>query len=151
MWFQPLLKMLQRTSPLLAALIAASIFGPGLQAQALAPAAEGVTTYRREVFRYPRGGRPDPFRSLLGSVDLGVRFENLVLRGIVFNPDQRSSIAVVTETGSNRTYRLRTGQRLGGMQVVAIYPRRVDVIIQELGAARRESLVLPKASPKGSS
>ena len=105
--------------------------------------------YRREVFHYPRAGRPDPFRSLLGAMETGVRAENLVLRGVVFSPDPGGSFAVVTEGGSNRAMRLRVGQRLGNVQVVAIQPRRVDLVIQDLGGSRRESLVLREAGQKG--
>jgi type II secretory pathway component PulC len=105
--------------------------------------------YQREIFRYPRSGRPDPFRSLLGAVETGVRAENLVLRGIVHSSDPGASFAVVTEGGSNRAMRLRVGQRLGNVQVVAIYPRRVDLVIQDLRGARRESLVLRQAGQQG--
>jgi type II secretory pathway component PulC len=105
--------------------------------------------YQREIFRYPRSGRPDPFRSLLGAVEAGVRAENLLLRGIVYSPDRGASFAVLTEGGSNRAMRLRVGQRLGNVQVVAIYPRRVDLVIQDLGGARRESLVLREAGQQG--
>lgn len=102
--------------------------------------------YRREIFDYQRGGRPDPFRSLLGSVELGVRFEDLALRGIVYHSDPRESVAILVETGSNRRIRARVGERIGGLTVVGIHPRRVDVMIEELGVARRESLQL-RAEP----
>ncbi len=135
----------------LGAFIAASVWAAASAAQspaaATSPGSEVV--YRREVFRYPRSGRPDPFRSLLGGVETGVRAENLLLRGIVYSPDPGASFAVVTEAGSNRAMRLRVGERLGNVQVVAIHPRRVDMVIRDLGGARRESLVLRKAGQKG--
>jgi hypothetical protein len=56
---------------------------------------------------------------------------------------------VVTEAGGNRAMRLRVGQRLGNVQVVAIHPRRVDLVIQDLRGARRESLVLRQAGQQG--
>lgn len=123
--------------------------GAGAQSSDVVAPPENTVVYRREVFRYPRAGRPDPFRSLLGAMDAGVRPENLVLRGIVYSPDPSSSFAVVTEAGGSRALRLRAGQRIGSIQVVAIHPRSVDLLIQELGGARRESLVLPKAGQKG--
>jgi hypothetical protein len=135
----------------LAAFVAASLCGTpsAAQSQAATPAHGSEVVYQREIFRYPRSGRPDPFRSLLGAVETGFRAENLVLRGIVHSSDPGASFAVVTEGGSNRAMRLRVGQRLGNVQVVAIYPRRVDLVIQDLRGARRESLVLRQAGQQG--
>ena len=133
-----------------AAFVAGALLAAAAAAQGTAPGTSASdVVYRREVFQYPRGGRPAPFRSLLGAMDEGVRAENLVLRGIVYSPDAGASFAVVTEGGSNRAMRLRVGQRLGNIQVVAIQPRRVDLMIQDLGGARRESLVLREAGQKG--
>jgi hypothetical protein len=98
--------------------------------------------YRREVFQYQRTVRPDPFRTLLGSVDLSVRFENLVLRGIVYNSDPRESVAILVDSGSNRRVRARVGERIGAITVLAIHPRRVDLVIEDFGVPRRESLYL---------
>lgn len=103
--------------------------------------------YEREVFEYPRGARPDPFRSLLGSMDLGVRFEELTLRGIVYHSDPRESVAILAQTGNARRLRARVGDRIGAMTVVGIYPRRVDLVIEEFGVPRRETLIL-KAEPE---
>ena len=135
----------------LAAFVAASLCGTAAPAQSQAatttPGSEVV--YQREIFRYRRSGRPDPFRSLLGAVETGLRAENLLLRGIVHSSDPGASFAVVTEAGGNRAMRLRVGQRLGNVQVVAIHPRRVELIIQDLRGARRESLVLRQAGQQG--
>jgi hypothetical protein len=98
--------------------------------------------YRREVFQYQRTVRPDPFRTLLGSVDLSVRFENLALRGIVHNSDPRESVAILVDGGSNRRVRARVGERIGAITVLAIHPRRVDLVIEDFGVPRRESLYL---------
>lgn len=119
----------------------------GLPAQA-APA-DSAVVYRREVFRYPRTGRPDPFRSLLGTGEVGVRVEDLALRGVVLGPDSRSSIAVIVDGKAKRTYRLRVGQRLEGISVVAIHPREVDLLVHEFGPPRRAVLVLPRPGQKG--
>lgn len=104
--------------------------------------ADASLVYHREVFRYPRGQRPDPFRSLLSPEDLGYRIEDLSLTGIIFSPDGNRSVAVLSEVGSTKRFRLRVGQRVGGVTIAAIFPRRVDVIVNEFGVIRRETLQL---------
>lgn len=113
-------------------------------------AGDTVVVYRREVFAYPAAGRPDPFRSLLNSEEFGLRLEDLVLRGIVYNQDPRQSVAVLSQTGSDRRIRVRVGQRIGGLRIVAIHPRRVDVVVDDFGVARRESLELKRETETGS-
>lgn len=114
-----------------------------------APAAQDVV-YRREVFRYPRGNRPDPFRPLVGaSSEVAARSTDLALRGIVFSPDRGAAVAVVVDRATNRTYRLRVGQRLGPVTVLSIQPRQVQLQVQEVGATRREVLTLPRAGERG--
>jgi hypothetical protein len=117
-------------------------------AQESAGAVQTRVIYRREVFEYSRGGRVDPFRSLLGSVDLGVRPEDLALRVILANDDPRESVAIFTQSGANRRVSVRTGDRIGGMTVVAIHPRRVDVVIDDFGVPRRESFYVKKTPPE---
>ena len=36
------------------------------------------------------------------------------------------------------------GERIGGVRVVAIGPRSVDVVVEEFGVARRETLELKR-------
>jgi hypothetical protein len=103
--------------------------------------------YQREVYQYSRGTRPDPFRSPLVNADIGIRSSDLALRGIVYNSDPRQSVAVLVEKATDRRIRARVGERIGGLRVVAIHPRRVDLVVEELGVARRESLFL-KAEPE---
>ncbi len=98
--------------------------------------------YQREVFQYPRSGRPDPFRSLVGSGALGLRVEDLTLRGVVHDPDPRESVAIFTVAGTDRRIRARVGDRIGTIRVLAIQPRRVEVLIEEFGVPRRETLEL---------
>src|SRR6185503_16824904 len=83
--------------------------------------------YRREVFRYQRGGRPDPFSPLLTAAELGFRVEDLRLTAIIYSPQGNRSVAVFAEGDSARRYRLHQGQRLGTMTVLRILPNRVDV------------------------
>lgn len=105
--------------------------------------------YEREVFQYPRGGRPDPFRSLVGTGALGLRIEDVAVRGIVFDPDPAQSVAVLTVAGSDRPIRARVGDRVGGIRILAIHPRRVDVLVEEFGVSRRESLQLRVGPEQG--
>jgi hypothetical protein len=118
-------------------------------AQPAAPADSAVRpieSYRREVFRYQRGGRPDPFQPLLSAADLGYRVEDLRLASIVYSPNPRQSIAVFTVGDSAARHRLRTGQRLGSITVLAIYPRRVDVQVNDFGVSRVQSLTFQRTA-----
>lgn len=135
------------------AALAAVALALGLAAPAAAqPAAPGdsavrpIEGYRREVFRYQRGGRPDPFQPLLSAADLGYRVEDLRLASIVYSPNPRQSIAVFTVGDSAARHRLRTGQRLGSITVLAIYPRRVDVQVNDFGVARVQSLTFQRTA-----
>lgn len=103
---------------------------------------EEVTIYRREVFSYERAGRTDPFRSLLNSAALGLRFEDLTLQGIMYHPDPSRSVVVLGQRGSERRLRARVGERIGAVRILAIGPRSVEVVIEEFGVARRESMQL---------
>jgi len=125
---------------------------PAGRVAAAAPAAPGAAAtlpagdvYRREVFRYLRGGRPDPFIPLLTAAELGFRVEDLRLTSIIFSPDARRSIAVFAEGDSARRYRLHQGQRLGTMTVLRIWPQRVDVRVDEFGGSRLQTILLQRA------
>lgn len=141
---------------LAAALALAAPLGAQTPAEALpaagAPATPAATAvlpetdvYRREVFRYQAGGRPDPFRPLLTGEDMGVRVQDLRLVGIIHSPNPRASMAVFTLPMDSTRVRLRPGQRLGAVTVVAIHPRRVEVREDALGVSRTYSLELQRA------
>ena len=143
-----------RPAPSLLAAVAALALAPMAFAQGAAVAAPAaipagmpaVEVYEREVFRYARGGRPDPFQPLLTAAELGFRVEDLRLTSIVYSPTPRLSLAVFAESDSaQRRHRLRTGQRLGTMTVLRIYPQRVDVRIDEFGGSRVETILLRRA------
>lgn len=129
----------------LAAAVVLALAGPRAAPAQIPPGAE--LEYQREVFDYQAAGRPDPFRSLLGTSDLGIRFEDLSLRGVIYNPNARQSVAVLVQNGSDRRIRLRVGESLGGVTLVAVYPRKVDVQIEDFGVVRRATLPL-KTRPK---
>jgi hypothetical protein len=103
--------------------------------------------YEREVFEYSAGGRPDPFRSLLQDGELGIRIEDLMLRGVVYHPDPARSVAVLSQTGSQRRIQARVGERVGTLRILSIQPERVEVVVEELGVARRETLTIVRPEP----
>ena len=137
----------------LASLLAAALGAAQSTPATSAPAAsrgDSMIVYRREVFRYQAAGRPDPFRSLLGSSDLGVRVEDLSLRGVVYHPDPSRSVAMLMREGTERPVRVRVGDRIGGIRVLTIRPNSIDLLVEELGVARRETLQITRAAtPKG--
>jgi hypothetical protein len=115
-------------------------------APAAAPAAlPAADVYRREVFRYQRGGRPDPFQPLLTAAELGFRVEDLRLTAIIYSPAGNRSVAVFATGDSARRYRLHAGQRMGTMTVLRILPQRVDVRVDEFGGSHLQSIPLVRA------
>jgi hypothetical protein len=108
-------------------------------------AASSEAESRREVYEYSAGGR-DPFRKPWRSADIGRASVELRLRGVMYSEDPHQSVAVLEEA-SGRRFRARVGQRVGGVTVIAILPRRVDLLITEAGAPRRQSLYLRVEAP----
>ena len=109
-------------------------------AAAQTPAA---TVYEREVFNYPSLGRRDPFRPLNAGEQIGPRFEDLQLSGVVYAPAV-GSVATLTDQKSGRRYRAREGDVLGEVRVAAIRPDEVDFVITSFGISRRETLKVKK-------
>jgi hypothetical protein len=131
-------------APAPAAARPAGLAAPAASAAPAPGALPAGDVYRREVFRYQRGGRPDPFQPLLTAAELGFRVEDLRLTAIIYSPSGRS-VAVFAAGDSARRYRLRQGQRLGTMTVTRIYPQRVDVRVDEFGGSRMQSVPLVRA------
>ncbi|MDB4947583.1 MAG: hypothetical protein JWM27_232 [Gemmatimonadetes bacterium] len=139
----------ERTLSVRAVLAALMLAAAPLAAQSAprpAPAAPvpGDTglVYRREVFGYQAASRPDPFRPLASSAEMGVRLEDLRLTAVVYHPNPRLSVAIFTRGDTSRALRVHSGQRIGNLTIVAIYPRRVDVRVEEFGVSRVESMGL---------
>jgi hypothetical protein len=97
--------------------------------------------YEREVFRYPVAGRRDPFSALSRRGDLGPRFEELTLHGIIFSAGGGRSVAVVAD-GSGKRHRVRRGDVIGDAQVLDIGPARVIFSVENFGIQRQEMLEL---------
>lgn len=111
--------------------------------QAAAQTPDRVPVYHRETFDYPHQGRHDPFRSLLDSENLAYRVEGLQLTGVVYQPDApQASVAVLHVAAGDRQLRVRVGTRLGSIRVTRIQPESIDLLVDELGTVRRETLRL---------
>lgn len=110
---------------------------------ALPAAAQTATTastvYEREVFEYPSLGRRDPFRPLNEGDQIGPRFQDLRLSGVLFNQTV-GSVATLTDERNGRRYRVREGDTLGEVRVVAIRTDEVDFLIVSFGISRQETL-----------
>lgn len=140
---------MKNSSFLMLAAVTAVVAAPrAADAQALGDTA---VVYEREVFEYSRAGRVDPFRSLLDDAELGVRLEDLTLQGVMYDADASQSVAVLSRAGSTRPLRVRVGDRIGGIRVLTIGQRRVELLIEEFGVARRGTLELKSATQKGTS
>jgi hypothetical protein len=100
---------------------------------------EGVL--RREVFRYRAEGRRDPFAPLSAGTELGPRFEDLELAGIVFSPET-GSIAIMFDRATRRRYRVWEGDVVGGAKLVRVRPAEVDFVVTAFGVSRQETLRL---------
>ena len=106
-----------------------------------AESATGTLTIDRESFSYASEGRRDPFASLMASGDLRPLISDLRLTTVIY-VEGGSSIAVLRDLGTNEQHRVRVGQQLGRMRVVAIRPKQVVFTIEEFGFSRQESLAL---------
>ena len=121
----------------------AMVFGLAVSASAAAAQTPVSTVYEREVFTYPSLGRRDPFRALNSGDQMGPRFADLNLTGVLYNPAIGSVATLVDET-SGRRYRTREGDVLGDVRVAAIRSDEVDFVITSFGISRRETLTVKK-------
>ncbi len=110
-------------------------------ANAQAPTGASITI-DRETYGYERGGRRDPFTSLLQSDELRPSISDLKLIGVVLDPRGRNSIAVMRDLSTKELYRAKPGQSLGRLRVTSINQRSVTFLIEEFGTTRQETLTL---------
>lgn len=106
----------------------------------------GRIQFDREVYRYPRDGRRDPFASLIATGDIRPIFADLELSGIIYDPTGRTSMATLRDVSTNELYRARVGSVFGRIRVTAIRQREVLFAIDEFGYTRQESLSLNVSS-----
>ena len=107
------------------------------KAQAVADSAAIV----RESFEYGAEGRRDPFTPLSAGDELGPRFEDLGLSGIIFSPD-RGSIAVLVDRATQRRYRVWEGDMGGGARLLAVSEDEAEFLVTVFGVSRRDTLRL---------
>lgn len=95
----------------------------------------------RETFNYPAGTRRDPFEPLSAGDDLGPRFEDLNLSGVVYSP-ATGSIAILTDRATGKRYRVWEGDVIGGAKLVRVRTAEVDFVVTAFGVSRQETLRL---------
>ncbi len=100
--------------------------------------------FERETFLYDKGGRRDPFISLMSTSELRPLISDLRLVAIAYDAAGKNSVAVLHDisTKDKQQYRIRTGQSLGRMRVSGITPRGVVFTIEEFGYSRQETLAM---------
>lgn len=95
----------------------------------------------RETFDYPAGTRRDPFQALSAGDELGPRFEDLNLSGVVYSP-ATGSIAILTDRATGKRYRVWEGDVIGGAKLVRVRAVEVDFVVTAFGVSRQETLRL---------
>jgi hypothetical protein len=100
--------------------------------------------FERETYLYERGGRRDPFVSLMSTSDLRPLITDLRLVAVAYDATGHNSVAVLHDlsTKEKAQYRIRVGQSLGRMRVTSITPRAVVFTIEEFGFSRQEKLAM---------
>lgn len=147
--------MTMRRLALLLALVSAAVAAPAAAQQPAAPApapkpqlrefardSAGRIVFDRETFAYNRGGRRDPFASLIATGDIRPLFEDLMLTGVIVDPAGRNSIALVKDASTNELYRARVGSVFGRIRVTSIQAGSIGISIDEFGFSRQETLTL---------
>jgi hypothetical protein len=134
-------------SPLLAALLVAPNAGraqetedPPVQVTDVSAVDQQISV-DRETFNYPAGTRRDPFQPLSAGDDLGPRFEDLNLSGVVYSP-ATGSIAILTDRATGKRYRVWEGDVIGGAKLVRVRAAEVDFVVTAFGVSRQETLRL---------
>jgi hypothetical protein len=124
------------------------VAAPGLKAQEVGQdpvtavdTAQTAPTVERETFSYVAGGRRDPFRPLEAGDELGPRFEDLQLSGIIYSPDA-GSVVVLVDRSTQRRYRIWEGDTVGGAQLLDVTPDEAIFVVTVFGVSRQETLRL---------
>ncbi len=124
--------------------------------QGAAPPAAADTfqlVFEREVFAYPAFQRRNPFAPITAET-AGPRFEDLELQMVVLFEGGEGSVATLAVRGAGqqraaaRTFRVREGQAIGNMRIVAIRLREVVIDVDEFGGRERRVLELRRAEPE---
>lgn len=112
--------------------------------------------FEREIFIYPQYQRRDPFEPLTSGDEAGPRFEELQLLGIMYSSDPGGSVALLgpradqtQDPAAVRTYRVRSGDRLGNIRILQIQETRIVVEIEEFGMREQRIMELPRPGQGG--
>jgi len=103
--------------------------------------AQTAPALERETFSYVAGGRRDPFRPLEAGDELGPRFEDLELSGIIYSPEA-ASMVVLVDRSTQRRYRVWEGDIVGGAQLLDVTPDEAIFVVTVFGVTRQETLRL---------
>ena len=121
------------------------------------PAGPTELVFEREVFDYPTYERRNPFEPLTTTAS-GPRFEQMRLRGIIYSPDPRRSVALLAAGGANAaagaagpTRRVRVGESWGNVRVLEIHRDQIVVEVEEFGLTERRVMQLERRRGQGGS
>lgn len=106
--------------------------------------------FERERFSYPTFQRRNPFRPLTGDAT-GPRFEELTFRGAILSEREGGSIALLSAPGggpAGRNFRVRVGDVIGNVRILAIERRQVRVQVDEFGQIEQRVLELRRTEPQ---
>lgn len=95
----------------------------------------------RETYVYSGAGRRDPFKPLEAGDELGPRFEDLELSGIIYSLDAGSIVVLVDRT-TLRRYRVWQGDVIGGAELLRVTPDEAVFMVTVFGVSRQETLRL---------
>ena len=112
---------------------------PAQEADADVDQASEAPSVEREVFEYDAAGRRDPFKPLEAGSELGPRFEDLELSGIIYSPEA-GSIVVLVDRNTLRRYRVWEGDVIGGATLLEVTPQDATFMVTVFGVSRQETL-----------
>ena len=102
--------------------------------------------YERETYRMSFSGRPDPTRPPSVITEREVVLPPVALTAVLTNDrDPSRSVAILRlEDDPGKQHRVRAGDRIGEIEVLAIRPSEVDIRVHHFGQARTETLRLTR-------
>lgn len=103
--------------------------------------ARNEPTLERETYTYGARGTRDPFRPLEAGDEIGPRFEDLELSGIIYSPEA-GSVVVLVDRSTQRRYRVWEGDIVGGAHLIDVTPAEAVFVVTVFGVSRQESLRL---------
>lgn len=124
------------------ALAATMVLGDAF-AQQRGQGASITLIYEREVYSYEGSARRDPFQPLTQDNEMGPRFDQLSLQGIIYSSVEGESVALLLG-GEERVFRVRVGDVVGNSRVIEISPTRVVMAVETFGTIRQEILEMPQ-------